>query len=166
LPVPVAGGHQSPSMSGQVTSATVLTVACGHVSSFNGAPAHPAGQRSPVAAPAPPRADSAVPPRWSAQRADAVEGRNGQRSLHHHGRHRLKDRKLAALTAVHHVHIRRADATTAAERFFGQAHEPLFAQVLQRMPLPPPPARRRPARPQAALAPADGGVAGSNRNDD
>jgi hypothetical protein len=44
--------------------------------------------------------------------SSAVEGRNGQLSLHHHGRHRLSDRKLAALTAVHNFHIRRADGTT------------------------------------------------------
>ena len=76
--------------------------------------------------------------------SSGVEGRNGQLALHHHRRHRLSDRKLAALTAVHNYHIRRPDGTTAAERFFGCAHETLFAQVLQRMPLPPRPARRRP----------------------
>jgi hypothetical protein len=80
--------------------------------------------------------------------SSGVEGRNGQLALHHHGRHRLSDRKLAALTAVHNYHIRRADGTTAAERFFGRAHETLFAQVLQRMPLPPRPARRRPRPPK------------------
>ena len=80
--------------------------------------------------------------------SSCVEGRNGQLALHHHGRHRLSDRKPAALTAVHNFHIRRADGTTAAERFFGRPHEPLFAQVLQRMPLPPRPARRRPRPPK------------------
>ena len=80
--------------------------------------------------------------------SSAVEGRNGQLALHHHGRHRLSDRKLAALTAVHNYHIRRADGTTAAQRFFGRAHETLFAQVLQCMPLPPRPARRRPRPPK------------------
>jgi hypothetical protein len=80
--------------------------------------------------------------------SSAVEGRNGQLALHHHGRHRLSERKLAALTAAHNYHIRRADGTTAAERFFGRAHDSLFAQVLQRMPLPPRPARRRPRPPQ------------------
>jgi uncharacterized membrane protein YfbV (UPF0208 family) len=80
--------------------------------------------------------------------SSSVEGRNGQLSLHHHGRHRLSDRTLEALGAVHNFHIRRADATTAAERFFRRAHEALFTQVLQRMPLPPAPARRRPRPPQ------------------
>ena len=46
--------------------------------------------------------------------SSCVEGRNGQRARRHHGRHRLSDRKLAALTAVHNFHIRRADGTTAA----------------------------------------------------
>jgi hypothetical protein len=58
--------------------------------------------------------------------SSAVEGRNGQLSLYHHGRHRLSDRKLAALTAVHNFHIRRPDDTTAAERFFARASPPLF----------------------------------------
>jgi hypothetical protein len=75
--------------------------------------------------------------------SSAVEGRNGQLSLYHHGCHRLGDRKLAALTAVHNFYIRRADGTTAAERFFGRAHAPLFAQLLERVPLPPRPRRRR-----------------------
>ncbi|MBK1632336.1 hypothetical protein CKO31_16650 [Thiohalocapsa halophila] len=82
--------------------------------------------------------------------SSAVEGRNGQLSLHHHGRHRLSDRKLAALTAVHNFHICRADGTTAAERLFGHAPPPLFEQVLARVPLPPRPRRRRPRRSKVA----------------
>jgi hypothetical protein len=80
--------------------------------------------------------------------SSCVEGRNGQLSLHHHGRHRLSDRKLAALTAVHNFHIRRADGTTAAERFFGRTHPVLFEQILLRVPLPPRPRRRRPRPPK------------------
>jgi hypothetical protein len=80
--------------------------------------------------------------------SSCVEGRNGQLSLHHHGRHRLSDRKLAALTAVHNFHIRRADGTTAAERFFGRAHPALFEQLLLRVPWPPRPQRRRPRPPK------------------
>ncbi|MEA1052030.1 DUF6399 domain-containing protein [Lamprobacter modestohalophilus] len=56
-----------------------------------------------------------------------------QLSLFHHGCHRLSARKLAALTAVHNFYIRRADQTTAAERFFGQAPPPLFEQLLERV---------------------------------
>lgn len=80
--------------------------------------------------------------------SSCVEGRNGQLSLHHHGRHRLSDRKLAALTAVHNFHIRRADDTTAAERFFGRTPPVLFEQILLRVPLPPRPRRRRPRPPK------------------
>nr|WP_300988419.1 DUF6399 domain-containing protein [Thiocapsa sp.] len=75
--------------------------------------------------------------------SSCVEGRNGQLSLHHHGRHRLSDRRLAALTAVHNFHIRRPDGTTAAERFFGRTHPALFEELLLRVPLPPRPRRRR-----------------------
>ena len=80
--------------------------------------------------------------------SSCVEGRNGHLSLHHHGRHRLSDRKLAALTGVHNFHIRRADGTTAAERFFGRTHPALFEQLLVRVPLPPRPRRRRPRPPK------------------
>jgi hypothetical protein len=82
--------------------------------------------------------------------SSCVEGRNGQWSLHHHGHHRLSDRKLAALAAMHHFFIRRPDGTTAAERFFGRPPAPLFAQLLERPPLPPSPARRRPRLPKPA----------------
>ncbi|MCP3866935.1 MAG: ISAs1 family transposase [Gammaproteobacteria bacterium] len=82
------------------------------------------------------------------EQSSAVEGRNGQLSLYHHGCHRLGDSKLAALTAVHNFHIRRADGTTAAERFFGRAHTPLFEQLIDRMPLPPRPRSRRPRPPR------------------
>lgn len=58
------------------------------------------------------------------QRSNSGEGRNGQLALHHHGRHRLSNRKLAALTAVHNDPIRRADGTTAAERFFASLAVP------------------------------------------
>jgi hypothetical protein len=82
--------------------------------------------------------------------SSCVEGRNGQLSLHHHGRHRLSDRKLAALTAVHNFYIRRADGTTAAGRFFGRAHPSLFELAITRVSLPPRPRRRRPQPPKAS----------------
>jgi hypothetical protein len=86
--------------------------------------------------------------------SSAVEGRNGQLSLFHHGCHRLSARKLAALTAVHNFYVHRADQTTAAERFFGRAPPPLFEQLLERVPLPPRPRRRRPRAPKVPyLAP-------------
>lgn len=80
-----------------------------------------------------------------------VEGRNGQLSLYHHGCHRLSERKLAALTAIHNYHIRHPDGTTAAERFFGRAHPPLFELVLAHVSRLPPARRRRPRAPKLAL---------------
>ena len=87
--------------------------------------------------------------------SSCVEGRNGQLSLHHHGRHRLSDRKLQALTAVHNFHIRRDDGTTAAQRLFGRAPPPMFEALLERLPMPPRPARKRPrvARPSLFVPP-------------
>jgi hypothetical protein len=82
--------------------------------------------------------------------SSCVEGRNGQISLYHHGCHRLSDRKLAALTAIHNYHIRRPDGTTAAERFFGRSHPPLFELVLARVSRLPPARRRRPRVPKPA----------------
>ncbi len=76
--------------------------------------------------------------------SSCVEGRNGHLSRYHHGSHRLSDRKLAALTALHNYYVRRPDGTTAAERFFGRAHPVLFDQVLTQVALPPPARRRRP----------------------
>lgn len=74
--------------------------------------------------------------------SSCVEGRNGHLSLYH----RLSDRKLAALTAIHNFHILRPDGTTAAERFFGRAHPPLVEQVLRQVSFPPPPRQRRQRR--------------------
>ena len=89
--------------------------------------------------------------------SSCVEGRNGHLSLYHHGSHRLSDRKLAALTALHNYYVRRPDGTTAAERFFGRTHPALFEQVLARVDLPPPARRKRPRplkRPALALVAA------------
>jgi len=80
--------------------------------------------------------------------SSAVEGRNGQLSLFHHGCHRLSTRKLCALTAVHNFYIQRPNQTTAAERFFGRAPPPLFEQLLERVPLPPRPRQRRARAPK------------------
>lgn len=80
--------------------------------------------------------------------SSCVEGRNGQLSLYHHGKHRLSARKLAALTAVHNYFIRRPDGTTAAERFFSQPPAPIFDYLLQRLDPPPRPALKRPRPPR------------------
>jgi hypothetical protein len=62
--------------------------------------------------------------------SSAVEGRNGQLSLNYHNLHRLSDRKLACLTAIHNFDTRRADGTTPAERFFEEKHGDLFEHLL------------------------------------
>jgi len=75
--------------------------------------------------------------------SSCVEGRNGQLSLRHHGLHRLSNRKLASLTAVHNYFIRRRDGTTAAERFFGTKPRDIFEFLLSNMDTPGRPARGR-----------------------
>lgn len=75
--------------------------------------------------------------------SSCVEGRNGQLSLRHHSLHRMSNRKLNALTVIHNYWIKRADSTTAAERFFGSQPKELFEYLYQQVPLPPRPARKR-----------------------
>ncbi len=75
--------------------------------------------------------------------SSCVEGRNGQLSLRHHSLHRLSDRKLGALTAVHNYYVKRSDGTTAAERFFGKKPRDLFEYLLDRLDLPGRPAQKR-----------------------
>jgi hypothetical protein len=78
--------------------------------------------------------------------SSCVEGRNGRLSLHHHGHTRLSARRLKALTVLHNYGIRRADGTTAAERFFGAKHPDLFEWLLERLPELPRPAAKRPRK--------------------
>ena len=86
--------------------------------------------------------------------SSCVEGRNGQLALHHHGKHRLSTRRLAALTAIHNYFIRRSDGTTAAERFFAHAPAPMFDWLVRNLDPPPRPAQKRPRAPrQTYLAP-------------
>jgi hypothetical protein len=80
--------------------------------------------------------------------SSCVEGRNGQLALRHHSLHRLSDRKLAALTAVHNYYVKRSDGTTAAERFFGAKPRDLFEYLLDRLDLPARPAQKRSQREQ------------------
>jgi hypothetical protein len=82
--------------------------------------------------------------------SSCVEGRNGHLALHHHGKHRLSNRKLTVLTAVHNYFIRRPDGTTAAQRFFGQPPAPMFEYLLAALDPPPRPARKRPRPPRVA----------------
>jgi hypothetical protein len=80
--------------------------------------------------------------------SSCVEGRNGQLALRHHSLHRIRDRKLAALTTVHNYFVRRDDGTTAAERFFDAKPRSLLDWVLERVDLP-----GRPAQPRAQPKP-------------
>jgi hypothetical protein len=75
--------------------------------------------------------------------SSCVEGRNGQLSLRHHSLHRLSNRKLTALTAVHNFHIKRRDGTTPASRFFGAKPKDLFEYLLGKVDLPGRPAQKR-----------------------
>jgi hypothetical protein len=75
--------------------------------------------------------------------SSCVEGRNGQLSLKHHALHRFTLRKLQALTVLHNYLIRRADGTTAAERFYETAPRDLFAWLLDRLSVPARPRARR-----------------------
>ena len=81
--------------------------------------------------------------------SSCVEGHNGQLAQRHHGKHRLSTRRLAAVTALH-CFIRRADGTTAAERSFAHAPEPMFDCLIRNLDPPPRPTQKRPrARRQA-----------------
>ena len=66
--------------------------------------------------------------------SSCVEGRNGRLSLQHHGQSRVSERRLKALTVIHNYLVKRADGTTAAERFFGQKHKDVFSWLLERLP--------------------------------
>ena len=81
--------------------------------------------------------------------SSCVEGRNEQLALHHHHLHRIRPRKLAALTTVHNYFIQRPDGTTPAERFFGSPPDDLFEWLLDRVPMPARPARKRTPPPTA-----------------
>ena len=71
--------------------------------------------------------------------SSCVEGRNAQLSLRHHGIHRLSDTHLTAQTVIHNYHIKRADNTTPALRFFEAEHGNLFEHLLNNMDYPPRP---------------------------
>jgi hypothetical protein len=76
--------------------------------------------------------------------SSCVEGRNGQLALYHHRLHRIRERKLVALTTIHNYFVQRKNGTTAAERFFGAKPRDLFEWVLDRVDLPGRPAQKRP----------------------
>jgi hypothetical protein len=83
-----------------------------------------------------------------ARSTSCVEGRNGYLALWHHHLHRLSAARLTSLTVIHNFWIRRADGTTAAERFFDAQHRDLFEWLLDHRDLPARPA----ATPDRAIA--------------
>ena len=75
--------------------------------------------------------------------SSCVEGRNGQLSLRHHGLRELTMSKLKALRTIHNYVIEREDGTTAAERFFAIKPRDLFGWLLEQLPMPSRPRKRR-----------------------
>ena len=75
--------------------------------------------------------------------SSCVEGRNGQLSLKFHAFRRLNEQTLRVLTVLHNYFIKRADGTTAAERFFGQKPRELFEWLLDKVELPRPRSKHR-----------------------
>jgi hypothetical protein len=68
--------------------------------------------------------------------SSCVEGRNGHLALKHHALHQLSGRKLSVLTVLHNYFVRRADGSTAAERFYGQPPRDLFGWLLDHISFP------------------------------
>ncbi|MCP4202236.1 MAG: hypothetical protein GY769_09900 [bacterium] len=87
--------------------------------------------------------------------SSCVEGRNGHLALWHHRLHTLRPRRLEALTVVHNHAAVGPDGKTPAERFFGAKPDDIFEWLVDHVPLPPRPARKRPRpSPQPVLAAA------------
>jgi len=65
--------------------------------------------------------------------SSAVEGRNGCLSQMYHNGRGLTVNRLQACTVIHNFGIKRADDTTAAERFFGTKFPDLFEWLVGQM---------------------------------
>jgi len=70
--------------------------------------------------------------------SSCVEGRNGQLSLKFHAFRHVNPKTLRVLTVLHNFFIRRADGSTAAERFFEEKPQDLFNHLLDKIELPRP----------------------------
>jgi hypothetical protein len=88
-------------------------------------------------------AQARIAAEWFQRSSSCVEGRNGQLSLRHHGLREITKRKLCVLGVLHNFVIKRRDGSTAASRFFGQKPRELFPWLVEHMPLPSRPRRRR-----------------------
>lgn len=86
--------------------------------------------------------------------SSGVEGRNSRLWLHRHGKCRLSESRLGALTVLHNYDSEREDGTTAAERFFGSKPRDLFTCLLEGDWELPGAAARRPRKldPEASLS--------------
>lgn len=84
--------------------------------------------------------------------SSCVEGRNGVLSLNHHRLHRMNPKSLRVLTIIHNFDVRRADGTTAAERFFEAKHENLFDSLVMRVRMPQRPQKQRHNRQERLVA--------------
>ena len=76
--------------------------------------------------------------------SSATEGLNGWLSVRLLRTHGVRDDWLAVLKVVHNYFLRRADGTTAAQRFYGRVHTDLVDYLCVRLPDPPLPRRRKP----------------------
>ena len=63
----------------------------------------------------------------------AIEGRNGYLSRLHHSGRGLSESDLEVLTIIHNFDLRRADRSTAAQRFFGRSFPALFPWLMEQM---------------------------------
>ena len=75
--------------------------------------------------------------------SSCVEGRNSRLALAEHARRGLSPKKLEAMTVIHNYVIRRADGTTAAERFFNRKPNCVFDWIIQRVKSVPRPSKQR-----------------------
>jgi hypothetical protein len=75
--------------------------------------------------------------RWMANNyqrtSSALEGRNGYLTRLHHAGRGFSPQTLKVLTIIHHVHLKRPDGTTAAQRLFGYEFPDLFEWVVEHM---------------------------------
>jgi len=82
--------------------------------------------------------------RWFVRCSSGTEGHNQWTARHLHRHHGVRADWLAALKVVHNFMLRRADGTTAAQRFYGRSHGNLLEYLCARMPLPALPRSRTP----------------------
>jgi len=75
--------------------------------------------------------------------SSAVEGRNGCLAQMYHNGRGLTVTQLQSFTVIHNFGIKRADGTTAAERFFGTKFPDLFEWLVGQMGALPLPRKRR-----------------------